>query len=888
MELARQEYPALLAQLEPEQAVEVLNRRVSSINHLHTEIANWLQERRKVEEQYAASLRRLNRRVQEGQASALGVFQTPWQRIVNSAENMAQSHETFAAKIQADVETPLRQYSTTNRELASMGNTSGNLASLAKELASARKKAQKLDAKGSSKVDGAHANVDDATSQWESQAPFVFEQLQALDEARVNHLRDVLTQYQTHELDQVERVRASAESCLNALLNVETADEIHTFAAKAKEQAATTSLRRDSLPTPSRPVGGNLPPTPPPPRNATVDPRHSSIASSDRLAPLPEPPKEKKLSGLKRLGTVMGRRKSAAPPPVPAEKKKERTRSFAPFRRQESSRSFQDYESPARDLTPATSRDDRLSSRREGERPPQTQESRTSDATVPPALNGTTSIPTAAAVPTLPPGPVWQQALVPESNAGAAPSTAAPAGRTSEQPDLFLPAADPTASPLEDAARNFEIKEQPIHEDAGAAQAAMDNMANQLRMQAQSSGLNRVQGSVRGRRDVRNTMFIASPSQHEVPSPVGSLSTPVSATTAPAVATAATSADALTPAKRSGGSGTSAIPEDPSQTSDTHSVHSAHSTVATAHHTEMTGPGLNASLVEIVNTWLSDTGVTRSFVVGEIALAYNRAPTSSADHEIVRLQNFHQLEKCAQNPQFVTPSASDDHQPGTYNVALSSISRSLPTVAFKYQLHLDAANLSASSPLLITQAWQIVAGQASVILLYSLNPAFAPIAHPGTSPPPPPQELALKNVSMSVSLDTKPSAGSDATSPKAVSAQMMPVHNAHFKKRSSAVVWRFPELVVRPTQERLLVRFVVENNAMAKRGGVDLKFEAHNTLASALGVERLAPGGRSTDPATDPFADEDEARRSAEGATEQKWEDIPNRKMLVSGKYSAI
>ena len=171
----------------------------------------------------------------------------PWQRIVGSVENMAQSHETLAAKIQADVETPLRSYSSTNHELSSMGNMSGNLAAIAKDLSAARKKAQKLEGKGSDRAEGAKSSVDDANSQWDSQAPFVFEQLQSADEARINHLRDVLTQYQTHELDQVERGRSSAEHCLSALLEIETSDEIKAFATKARGQAGSAPLRQDSV-----------------------------------------------------------------------------------------------------------------------------------------------------------------------------------------------------------------------------------------------------------------------------------------------------------------------------------------------------------------------------------------------------------------------------------------------------------------------------------------------------------------------------------------------------------------------------------------------------------------------------------------------------------------
>ena len=138
----------------------------------------------------------------------------------------------------------------------------GNLTAMAKEVDAANDKADRLKKKGgkaaAGKVANATSEVESANSQWTSQAPFVFEKLQAIDESRLNHLRDVLTQFQTHEVDQVERNRETAEKTLNTLLSVETADEIHTFAAR-------TSGGRPRLERPrsrTNPSGGLVPTTP--------------------------------------------------------------------------------------------------------------------------------------------------------------------------------------------------------------------------------------------------------------------------------------------------------------------------------------------------------------------------------------------------------------------------------------------------------------------------------------------------------------------------------------------------------------------------------------------------------------------------------------------------
>jgi len=186
------------------------------------------------------------------------IFQIPWQKIVSSTESMAASHATLAQKIELDIERPLREYATKDRDMQAMSTIQGNLSAMAKEVEAAQDKAEKLKRKGSkapaAKVADATSGVENATSQWESQAPYIFERLQSVDESRLNHLRDLLTQFQTHEVDQVERNRATAEETLNVILNVETADEIKNFAARTasgKKRSRTTTGSTLSPPTPS-------------------------------------------------------------------------------------------------------------------------------------------------------------------------------------------------------------------------------------------------------------------------------------------------------------------------------------------------------------------------------------------------------------------------------------------------------------------------------------------------------------------------------------------------------------------------------------------------------------------------------------------------------------
>lgn len=209
-------------------------------------------------------------------SDTIRIFQVPWKRIVESTESLAQSHESLAQKIEIDAETPLRQFVSESPEMQSISTIQSNLAWIAKDFNNAHKKADKLkDRAGifsSARATNATLSTDDADQQWESRAPYLFEQLQSLDEIRVNHLKDVLTQFQTHEVDSIEQHRKPAELCLNALLNIETTDEIKMFVARVSTESRQAPLprRRSSASNHIRRLhssaGDVVPPMPPPPR----------------------------------------------------------------------------------------------------------------------------------------------------------------------------------------------------------------------------------------------------------------------------------------------------------------------------------------------------------------------------------------------------------------------------------------------------------------------------------------------------------------------------------------------------------------------------------------------------------------------------------------------
>ncbi|KAI9852913.1 MAG: hypothetical protein M1838_003707 [Thelocarpon superellum] len=907
IDLSRQEYPAILASLQPAQAIVVLNERIKRIGRINAEVADWLQERRRVEEIYVQGLKKLARKQPPDDSSELGIFKTPWQKIVSSTDSLAQSHQVLAAKIEVDVERPLREFATKNREMQALTTIQGNLGAIAKDIESAQDKADKLKRKGAKaaagKVAAATAEVEGANSSWESQAPFVFESLQAADETRLNHLRDVLTQLQTHEVDQVERNRVTAEGCLNALLNVETAVEIRAFAARAVASKPRIDRTRSNTLGGSTLGGPALaPPVPTLGSEETRSQQSADTADAMDSGYVHEASQSERFSGLKRLGTVIGKRRQS-------------TYGRAPSPGRRSTKLFGGFGRADRDVPPlplpeestpsltSTSRREQGLSPRELDSSPAAQRSRSRRRSrdqsngyaglsnpSSPASNGKETNGTGPSE-----APHLQHDLtsipfnIPEASTTdpKKPEQSSPQAQTQIQRDadgFTIPTssnnpisqAEQEAIP-DDAQPQFklDIRENPIREEINDAETALANVASTLRAQAAPA---RRTGTVRGRRDVRNTIFIPS---GQAPDILAGEGLPAQTQASPPKVTRATT-----------------LTSEEGLASDAQSVHSSRSLSSLANiavkHPDMHQPGLNTSIVETVSAWFEHGQISKAVVIGEMALAYN-APdatassttttatatataTSPPNTQAIRLENFPVLEKVAPNPTFITQLAD---RSGEYHVSLPSITRT--SIAFKYQVHLDEATVGVHAPLTLMPAWKIEAKQASVILSYALNPTFALGQR---------RHLTLRNVSVLVSLDgAKPSA-----------CQSKPVGT--FSKERGLIYWRLGDLTLEPgaAPTKVLARFTTESEA--KPGAAEARWEINGdesaaaaaaasgpaTLGSSLEISQQATTNASTGPlasaataqGTDPFADTDSA------TTPATWISVPTTRRLVSGKYSAV
>ena len=374
----------------------------------------------------------------------------------------------------------------------------------------------------------------------------------------------------------------------------------------------------------------------------------------------------------------------------------------------------------------------------------------------------------------------------------------------------------------------------------------MINVRGLLTNDQQAAPTPRKQGTLRGRRDVRNTIFVPNPSSTEALPGLPGL--PTSDTTN------------LPPSPYVGGHRVSGD----DRGADNQSIRSGHSLSSLGtnmpRHPDMPQPGLNASVIETVSSSFVNGEVTKAMVVGELALVHHgeKAPSTS---DIIRLENFPVLFKVAPNPLFVTQIPDKS---GEYTIDIPQLAR--PQVAFKYQVHLEDNSLAAYSPVVLRPNWKVEPTQVSVILNYSMNPTLLSER----------SSVTLQNVVLVINIEGG----------KATSCQSKPVGN--FSKERNLIYWRLGDVTLEKSAEdpkRLLARFTTEGEA--KPGNVEARWEINGEYAvgmgSNLGISQPSTHKEEGGGSFDPFADDG----TPGGSSSLSHKEVNTVRKLASGTYVA-
>lgn len=834
---------ALLPNYTPTKSVDIIRERLNGAKQLNDAIAEWIHERAEIEDRYSQELEKLARRkLQIGNTKSaqlheqvLGTFAQPWADIVSAVRANSQASSALAQKLRADIESPVRKYSSTNAQWGDIRQVHDGLLAIA----------DKLDSTSSKKDfgSGSGSRLQETRSQWENQAPYAFGQFQKVDESRLVFLKDALTRYQTLESDKAQVEQKESEKVLNSILSFEPIEDIRSFTARIVSGDLDTdkTLGNGS-------AGLQRPPRQPQHSSSGHNhlPRHhtnDSLASDDSSS----------LYSSGTAGTNEGKKDSASGFHL-------RSKVGSIFRggRKKKESNFKTPASIPENPSPVNHRGppapasrqstfDQPSARGDIRRGPLVKTS------VP--NNSSADHPSAAR----PPPPPSRRANGPSS-----PS--------SEESEEFFGSAEPGQENSHSQGIRLNIRNQAIEENTAAEKddddVALSTLATNLRARSTISG----RGS-RGRRDIHSTLFTnIEPSEEEART-----SYPTSRSTGPLISQLQSLGPQSTgPLPENGATSFGSIPESPHQQvpasnpvsvpSDTQSIRSLQSHASTLalaprHPELLQNPGLSGTVIELISATVKDGVISSPTVAGEVAFGYRGEPVASGA-AYLRFVNAG-LDRVMPNPQFVQAVSNGELRNGTSTPGTTIFRINLENI---YNKQYGAVGLKYSGPyggvpVVFSPIWRVEKNQSSLMLTYKLSDEVSSVI----------DHIVLQDLVITVPVE-----GGLATA-----AQSKPPST--FNKEKQRIVWRFnsPFTVRKGSEERLLCRFTTTGDPCFEGSkGIDIKFRIYPAPTFQLEYLPIRNG-------SDPF--KDDPTKSIENLTSngESWIPVSTLGTLATGKYVA-
>lgn len=838
---------ALLPNYTPTKSVDIIRERLNGAKQLNDAIAEWIHERAEIEDRYAQDLEKLARKkLQIGntksaqlQEQVLGTFAQPWADIVSSVQANSQASSALAQKLKADIESPIRKYSSSNSQWGDVRQVHDGLMAIA----------DKLDTKNSKKDSGAGSRLQETRSQWENQAPYAFGQFQKVDVARLVFLKDALTRYQTLESDRAQVGEKESEKVLNSILSFEPIEDIRSFSARIVSGDLETdkSFGNGHVGGPLRSSRQQQQPQHSTSNHNSHPPRHhtnDSLASDDSSS----------LYSSGTAGTNEGKKDTASGFHLRSKvgsifrggRKKKESGFKTPASIPENPSPVNHRGPPAPASRQATF--DQPSSRGDIRRGPlvKTSGPNNSSADHPSALR--------------PPPPPSRRANGPSS-----PS--------SEESEEFFGSAEPNQENAHPQGIRLNIRNEAIEENTAAEKddddVALSTLATNLRARSTISG----RGS-RGRRDIHSTLFTnIEPSEEEARSGYSN-----NRSTGPLISQLQSLGPQSTgPVSEHTSASFGSIPESPRQQipsvnsvsapSDAQSIRSLQSHASTLalapprHPELLQNPGLSGTVIELISTTVKDGVISSPTVTGEAAFGYRGEPVASGA-AYLRFVNAG-LDRVMPNPQFVQAISGGDFSNGTSTPGTTIFRINLENI---YNKQYGAVGLKYSGPyggvpVVFSPIWRVEKNQSSLMLTYKLSDEVASVI----------DHIVLQDLVITVPVEGGP----------AVAAQSKPPST--FNKEKQRIVWRFnsPFTVKKGSEERLLCRFTTAGSPCFEGSkGIDIKFKIYPAPTFQLEYLPIRNGN-------DPF--KDDPTKSIENLTSngESWIPVSTLGTLATGKYVA-
>ncbi|KAL9539636.1 hypothetical protein MBANPS3_010152 [Mucor bainieri] len=223
----------------PKHGIDIPHARLLSALKLNDEFAEYFKDRAQIEDMYAKSIMKLQKKNYIANKAALGTFLPLWEMLQIELAQLASIHGEYAAVLTEQIEQPLRAAIPNNRDYADIHKMGDHMQRIAREYddLEAKIQKQKKNAKGEAKVAEYIKLQEQKLQEWSKDAPEFLQKHQQVDEFGWENLKTTIYKFESIQQTQAEKKIEMAGNTMTAAANLRVDDEVAAFCASHSNSA---------------------------------------------------------------------------------------------------------------------------------------------------------------------------------------------------------------------------------------------------------------------------------------------------------------------------------------------------------------------------------------------------------------------------------------------------------------------------------------------------------------------------------------------------------------------------------------------------------------------------------------------------------------------------
>ncbi|CEP19138.1 hypothetical protein [Parasitella parasitica] len=233
----------------PKDGFAIPHARLLSALKLNDDFADYFKDRAQIEDTYAKSIIKLQKKIYIANKSALGTFLPLWEMLQMELTQLASIHGELSAALIEQVEQPLRVAIPSNRDYLTIQTMDDHLQKIAREYEDLRNKVQKQ--KKTSKGEAKHVEYERLLEKklegWKKEAPEFLQKHQKIDEFTWENLKNTIHQFETIQQALAVKIIEITSKTMTAAANLRVDEEITAFCTSHSSSFETLQQQQSQV-----------------------------------------------------------------------------------------------------------------------------------------------------------------------------------------------------------------------------------------------------------------------------------------------------------------------------------------------------------------------------------------------------------------------------------------------------------------------------------------------------------------------------------------------------------------------------------------------------------------------------------------------------------------